>query len=178
MKIENNKVVALSYTLKVDGEEIETVSKDKPMEFIFGTGYLLPKFEQNIEGKKVGDTFDFTLKAEEAYGQADPEAIIDLSKDIFMVDGVIDDSVLFVGSQVPMRDQDGNRLYGTVESIQDTTVTMNFNHPLAGQDLHFSGEVVNVRDVSPEDLASNGCSCGCDNEGCSDGNCGDDCGCQ
>lgn len=187
MKIENNKVVSLSYILKVDGEEIETVSKDKPMEFVFGTGYLLPKFEQNILQKQIGDSFDFVLKADEAYGNVDPEAVIDLSKEIFMVDGAIDNNVLFVGNQIPMRDQDGNRLYGVVESIQNDTVTMNFNHPLAGCDLHFKGEVVGVRDVTPEDLASGGCGCGCSSGGCGDEGCGDKsggccgdegCGCQ
>lgn len=178
MKIENNKVVSLSFTLTVDGEVIETVTNDKPMQFMYGTGYLLPKFEQNIAGKEVGDSFDFVLKADKAYGNVDPEAVIDLSKEIFMVDGKVDEEVLFVGNQVPMRDQDGNRLYGVVESIQDDTVTMNFNHPLAGSDLHFKGEVVVVRDATPEDLASQGgCGCGCGSEGCEDGGCDDGC-CQ
>ena len=176
MKIENTKVVSLSYILTVDGEVIETVTTDKPMTFMFGTGYLLPKFEQNIENKEVGDNFEFTLKADEAYGNIDPEAVIDLSIDIFKVDGKIDEEVLFVGNQVPMRDQDGNRLYGVVEAIDEDKVTMNFNHPLAGNDLHFKGEVVAVRDATPEDLAGNdGCNCGCGDD---NANCCSDCDCE
>ena len=175
MKIENNKVVSLSYVLMVDGDVIQTVPNDKPMEFMFGTGYLLPKFEQNIEGKVVGDTFDFILSADEAYGQEDPEAVIELSKDVFMVDGEIDDEVLFVGNEIPMRDQDGNRLHGTVVSIQDDTVKMDFNHPLAGADLHFTGEIVSVREATPEDLAGS-CGCGCGCEGNQDDcDCDDNC---
>lgn len=68
MKIGKDKVVSLSYTLTVEGDVVETVTSDKPMDLIFGTGYLLPKFEQNVEGKEVGDTFDFMLTATEGYG--------------------------------------------------------------------------------------------------------------
>ena len=87
MKIGKDKVVSLSYTLTVDGDVVETVTSDKPMDFIFGTGYLLPKFEQNVEGKEVGDTFDFMLTATEGYGEVSEEAIFELPKDMFMVDG-------------------------------------------------------------------------------------------
>ena len=94
MKIEANKVVALSYTLKVDGDVMESVTADKPMEFIFGTGYLLPKFEDNVSGKSAGDTFDFVLNSKEGYGEVNPDAIVELPKDLFMIDGKIEDIIL------------------------------------------------------------------------------------
>ncbi|MBP1671716.1 MAG: slyD, partial [Bacteroidetes bacterium] len=90
MKIGTNKVVALSYTLVVDGDVMETVTADKPMEFIFGTGYLLPKFEENIMDKVVGDSFAFELSAKEGYGEENPDAVIELPKDMFMVEGKIE----------------------------------------------------------------------------------------
>jgi len=181
MKIEQNKVVALSYKLEADGDVIEVVTSEKPMEFLYGVGYLLPKFEDQIKDMKIGDTFDFVLSPTEAYGEIEEDAIIDMSKSVFEVDGKFDDEYIQVGQSVPMQDEEGGRLYGVVEEITDTTVKMNFNHPLAGSALHFSGAVVAVREATPEDLAG-GCSCGCecdsDCECDEEENCGCGCGCE
>jgi len=176
MKIEQNKVVSLSYKLEADGKEIEVVTNEKPMQFMYGVGYLLPAFETKIKDMNVGDKFDFTLQAADAYGEIYEDAIIELSKDVFEVEGEFDDQYVKVGENIPMQDQEGNRLYGVVEEITATTVTMNFNHPLAGNTLHFAGEIVDVREATPEDLAG-GCNCGCD---CDYDDCdceSDDCGC-
>lgn len=154
MKIEANKVVALSYTLKVDGDVMESVTADKPMEFIFGTGYLLPKFEDNVSGKSAGDTFDFVLNSKEGYGEVNPDAIVELPKDLFMIDGKIEDGLLTLGNVLPMQDSEGNRLQGTIDEIKDDAVVMNFNHPLAGADLHFTGSVVSVREATMSELTN------------------------
>lgn len=152
MKIGKDKVVSLSYTLTVEGDVVETVTSDKPMDFIFGTGYLLPKFEQNVEGKEVGDTFDFMLTATEGYGEVSEEAIIELPKDMFMVDGKVEDGLLTVGNVLPMQDSDGNKLNGTIDEVKDDVVVMNFNHPLAGADLNFKGVVVAVREATQQEI--------------------------
>jgi len=152
MKIGKNKVVSLSYTLTVDGDVMETVNADKPLRFIFGTGYLLPKFEENVAGKTIGDTFDFILSAKEGYGEVDPNAVIELPKDIFMVDGKIEDGLLTVGNVLPMQDSDGNRLQGVVDEVKEEVVVMNFNHPLAGATLNFTGKVEEVRDAEVHEL--------------------------
>lgn len=154
MKIEANKVVSLSYELTVDGDVIETVKADKPMQFIFGTGYLLPKFESHIEGKTAGDTFEFTLAAADAYGEEDPDAIVELPKHIFEVDGKIEDGLLTVGNALPMADANGNRLNGIISELRDDVVVMDFNHPLAGATLHFKGAVVTVREATGEELTN------------------------
>ena len=133
MKIGTNKVVSLSYTLVVDGDVMETVNADKPMDFIFGTGYLLPKFEENILNKEVGDSFEFVLSPTEGYGEMNSDAIIELPKDMFMIEGKIEDGLLTVGNVLPMQDSDGNRLQGTIDEVKDDVVVMNFNHPLAGR---------------------------------------------
>ena len=113
------------------------------------------------------------------YGEIIPEAIVDLPKDIFMVDGKLAEDILFVGSQVPMSDAQGNRMLGVVKEVAEETVKMDFNHPMAGKTLNFDVEVVEVRDVTPEDLASQGgCNCGCHGDcegGCEGGNCGEGC---
>ncbi len=177
MKIEKNKVVSLSYTLMVEGDIIETVKADNPLKFIFGTGYLLPKFEENVLNKVKGDTFDFKLSAKEGYGEINNDAVVELPKDLFMVDGKVEDGLLTVGNVLPMQDSDGNRLQGTIDEIKEDVVIMNFNHPLAGSELHFKGEVVEVRESTPEELVNglygekasscssgscSGCSGGCE----------------
>lgn len=152
MEIGKNTVVSLSYTLKVEGDVIETVNADNPLKFIFGTGYLLPKFEENVQGKTVGDPFEFKLSAKEGYGEVNQDAIVELPKDMFMVDGSIEEGLLTVGNVLPMQDSEGNRLQGTIDEIKDQVVVMNFNHPLAGSELHFKGEVVEVREATSEEM--------------------------
>ena len=166
MKVEQNKMVGVDYKLTVDGQIADQSRPGQPLEFIFGTGMLLPKFEESILGKEIGESVAFTLEPKDGYGEIIAEAIVDLPKDIFMVDGKLAEDILFVGSQVPMSDAQGNRMMGIVKEVGESTVKMDFNHPMAGKTLNFDVEVVSVRDVTPEDLQG-GCSCG---------ECGGDCG--
>lgn len=152
MIIEKNKVVSLSYELKVGGETVETVGVDSPLMFLFGAGNLLPKFEENLSGLKLDDGFDFELVSSEAYGPVNEDAIVDVPMQAFSVDGEVDREMLKVGNHIPMLDQSGNRLNGVVVKFDDEFVTMDFNHPLAGNDLHFSGKVVEIRDASADEL--------------------------
>jgi len=175
MKAEQNKMVGVDYKLTVDGQIADQSRPGQPLEFIFGTGMLLPKFEEAILGKEPGEKVAFTLEPKDGYGEYIADAVVDLPKNIFMVDGKLAEDILFVGSQVPMADAQGNRMMGIIKEVGDQTVKMDFNHPMAGKTLNFEVEVVSVRDVTPEDLAAKGgCSCGCDHDGC--GDCGGDCG--
>jgi len=172
MNISKNKVVSLSYELRVDGKDgeiIETVDAARPLTFIFGTESLVPGFERNIENLKTGDHFSFLLGCEEAYGKALEEAVVKIPKSTFMVDGKIDQDMLFEGNAVPMIDTNGNHVNGVIVEVKDDVVVMDFNHPLAGDDLYFTGTVVDVREATPEELKHgygfNDCSSGsC--EGC------------
>ena len=172
MKAENNKMVAVDYTLTVDGKIADQSRPGQPLEFIFGTGMLLPKFEAAIAGKEAGEKVSFTLAPADGYGETVADAIVDLPKTIFMVDGKLAEDILFVGSQIPMSNAQGQRMLGVVKEIGDDTVKMDFNHPMAGKTLNFDVEVISVRDVTPEDLAGN---CGCGDGDCG---CGDDCHCD
>lgn len=186
MIIEKNKVVSLTYDLAVKGNTIESVTDIQPLKIIFGTGTLLPKFEENIAGLKVGDKFNFDIKKDEAYGDFREDNVVELPKNIFEVDGKINEDVVAVGKTVPMLDNQGNRLTGIVLEISDETVKMDFNHPLAGDDLSFKGEVIDIREATEEELnaglQNSGCGCGCDEqETCNpdekEDNCGCGCGC-
>lgn len=182
MVIEKDKVVSVSYELKLannSNEIVEKVNPNSPLQFLLGHGNLLPKFESNLTGLKAGDGFDFVLSSEEAYGPVSQEAIVDLPKSVFMVDGQIDDNLLTVGNVVPMMDQAGNRFNGKVTALTTDNVKMDFNHPLAGEALHFKGEVVGVREATEEELShghihqnQEGCGggCNCSSSGCDDCN--------
>lgn len=181
MKIKENQFVSLSYELTVDGKVVDSAVAERPLDFIFGMGMLLPAFEAQIEGKGVGEEFAFTLTPEDGYGVVNDAAVVELPKEIFMVDGVVADDLLTVGNALPMGDNQGNRMMGVVKAVGENSVTMDFNHPMAGKTLNFKGSVVAVRPSTDEDAAkffapAGGCSCGSDC-GCEEGQCGSDCDC-
>ena len=89
--------MALSYQLKVDGQVVETVKAESPLQFVYGTGFLLPAFEANLAGLGKGDPFAFRLDAANAYGEVIPDAVVELPKEVFMVDGKIEDGMLEIG---------------------------------------------------------------------------------
>lgn len=170
MNIARNTVAILSYTLKDRANEqiIEHITKDKPQAFIFGTGHLIPGFENNLTGLQKDDHFEFTIPCEEAYGERDPHAVFEIPKDTFEVDGMIDKEVIQIGNQIPMHDDHGNKHIGKVIAHKQDDIVMDFNHPLAGRDLLFSGQVLMVREAFEEELnMADGCGCGgsCDCKG-------------
>jgi FKBP-type peptidyl-prolyl cis-trans isomerase SlyD len=155
MAIDKQKVVSVTYQLSVndfDGEVVETVDKEKPLTFLYGVGNMLEKFEENIKGLNEGDDFSFKIPSEEAYGEASEDAIVDLPIDTFKIEGEIDNDLLKEGNYIPMQDQEGNRLDGIVLEVGEEKVKMDFNHPLAGDDLFFKGQVLSVRDASEEEI--------------------------
>ncbi len=176
--IKSGKYVAMTYDLymvEADGKEtlVHQVDPEDPEKIIFGVtqGMILP-LEKALDGKSAGDEFDVKVVADEAFGQVDPEQVATLEKEIFVVDGKFDAEVIKAGAVVPMMTADGYRINGVVKEVTETSVVMDFNHPLAGKDVRFKGKVLEVRDATEEELhPAHGCgSCGC-------GSCGDDCGC-
>ncbi len=148
-KIEKGKKAKVSYTLTLvnDAEVIDHADTEHPAVFNFGQGQLIEGFERNLLGLYPGDAFDFVIPAAQAYGPKDSYAIFDIPKDTFAVEGKIDDNIIQIGNTFPMRDNDGNRHVGKIIQINEETVTMDFNHPLAGEDLHFTGKILDVLDT-------------------------------
>ncbi len=190
MTIAKNKMVSLTYDLRIDGKEgelIEQATTEKPLKFVYGAGIMLPKLEALIEGLDQGKSFEINLKSAEAYGDIDENAIIELPKHLFLIDGKFDEDIVKIGNTVPMMSTNGQRMNGLVLEINDEIVKMDFNHPLAGEDLYFQGDVLEVRDATDEEIAATvqgGCGCGssgCSDEACSDENCSPEnkggCGC-
>lgn len=164
-------MVSLTYDLRIEGangELIEQATAEKPLNFVYGAGLMMPKFEELLEGLEQGNDFNINLSCEEAYGQVDENAIVDLPKHLFLVEGKFDDEIIKVGNTVPMMSASGQRMNGLVLEITDENVKMDFNHPLAGEDLFFSGKVLEVRDATDEEIAATvqGAGCGCNSGGC------------
>jgi FKBP-type peptidyl-prolyl cis-trans isomerase SlyD len=158
MPIAKNNVVFISYQLAFPDEEgqpdvVEIVDEKEPMVFIHGLSGLPEAFEKNLLGLNEGDTFDFSISAEDAYGNVDPNAIIQLPKSIFQAEGQSADDILQIGNFIPMTDDQGNRMQGLVVSIEGETVTMDFNHPLAEKTLMFQGKILKIREATPEEIA-------------------------
>jgi FKBP-type peptidyl-prolyl cis-trans isomerase SlyD len=178
MKIENNKKVSLIYELRegdADGRILETLDEGRPLTFVYGKGRLLPFFESNINDLNNGDSFAFTLKSDVAYGERREDMIIDVPVSVFETEGKINEDICRVGNEVPMMDTDGNPLNGVINEITETYVKMDFNHPMAGLDLFFTGRIVEVRDATDNELAGtmNSCSsCSSDSHSGCGGNCG------
>jgi FKBP-type peptidyl-prolyl cis-trans isomerase SlyD len=152
MKIAKNTVPSVTYTLVVDGEVVDMAESDKPLAFIHGIGMMVPGFEKNLEGLAAGSKYEFKLSPEEAYGEYNKDAVVDLPIDTFKVDGEIKKEMLNIGQVVPMQDQNGNPMNGTVLEVSDAIVKMDFNHMLAGKELNFTGEILEVRAATKEEL--------------------------
>lgn len=177
MTITKNSVVSLNYTLTDDeGEILDSSEGMGPLDYIHGQGNLIPGLEKDLEGKKAGDTFKTTIEPQEAYGEVQEDFVVVVERNQFP-----DDVEIEVGMQFEAGGPDGSRLV-TVTEVDGEKITVDANHPLAGERLHFDVTVVAVRDATEEEIANGlehscGCGddCGCDDD-CGSGGCGG-CGC-
>lgn len=193
MNIATNRFVSVSYDLSVgEGDErelMERATPEQPLQFVYGLGMMIPAFEDHLKGLAVDNEFQFTLTPEEAYGEYQEENVVELPKNIFEVEGKFDDEFITEGATVPMMDSNGQRINGSVLEVKENAVVMDFNHPLAGETLHFSGKVLEVHEATAEEIAAitgaGGCGCGCGDDCEGDCDCGeeghahegDSCGC-
>ena len=152
MKIENNKVVVLSYTARVDGMVVDNAPEGQPLDYIQGFHMLLPEFEAQLAGKEPGDGFAFEIGPEQAYGPYDPKSRFDIPKSSFEVKGVLREDLLVPGRMVPMLNGEGQVCHAQIIEVKDTAVTVDFNHPMAGKTLAFEGKVLAVRDATEKEL--------------------------
>ena len=168
----------------------EETQADRPFRFISGIGMTLEGFEGQLIELQPGANFDFTLKAEDAYGEYNDEHVVDLPKQIFEIDGKFDSKHIVPDTMVPLMTADGQRVNGIVVEIRDDVVVVDLNHPLAGCALNFMGKVVENRLATSEEISQavkllsgecgGGGSCGGSCGGGCEGGCGDGCegGCE
>lgn len=163
MKIEVNKAVALTYDLYTteNGEEVfvEQANEENPLVFLYGTGMMLPKFEEHLSGLEIGSAYDFRLSAVDGYGEKDPDAQASLPLSVF--EG---QDLPKRGDVLPLQDNEGNQFRARVENIDELAVNVDLNHPMAGKDLHFKGVILNIREATSDEL-THGHAHGADGQG-------------
>jgi FKBP-type peptidyl-prolyl cis-trans isomerase SlyD len=147
LAVEDDIVVTLSYTLKVDGKVVDSSEESDDLQFIQGAGEILPALEEKLYGMKVGDTQQVVLLPVDGYGEVDPENFSDIPRGEFPAE-----IPLKKGVELELQDEDQEVHYASIESVSKEHVRLNFNHPLAGKELNFSVRVVALRMATAEEL--------------------------
>ena len=147
--IKKNDVVTLSYTLKnSEGVDLGKADAKEPLNYLHGVGGNIPGLEEEVEGLKVGDKKDVTVPPEKGYGERSDQNIHKVPLSGFQADG---DEKLVAGMQVRVETNEGISI-ADVASIDGEEVTLDLNHPLAGEALHFDVEVMDIREATKEEL--------------------------
>lgn len=145
--VQDGMVVSMEYTLHVDGELLDTSDGQGPLQFLAGHGNIIPGLESEMRGMKIGESKDVIVQPVDGYGEFDDEAFMNVTRAQFPKD-----MELAQGVELTVRDDEGNARYARVDNIDGDTVTLNFNHPLAGDELHFHVKVVALREPNAEEL--------------------------
>lgn len=145
--VQKNVVVSMEYTLHVDGEKIDSSEGQDPLQFLAGHGNIISGLEREMMGMKVGESKNVKIQPAEAYGEFDEKAFMEVPKDQFPKDMPVEE-----GLELTVRDDSGQSRYARVDAVEGENVTLNFNHPLAGDELHFNIKVVGLREPTAEEL--------------------------
>jgi len=168
-----NKYLSVSYQLySIDGEEkdlVEQTQEGNPFTFISGFGVTLDIFEQHIVDLEPGQKFDFIVTPAEGFGEYDGEGVHNMEREAFCINGHFDHEHIFEGAVITMMDQEEHRFMARVVEVAEDHVTIDTNHPLAGETLQFTGEVLENREATNAEIqhmlnqmSGEGCGCGCD----------------
>lgn len=170
MKIAKNLFVAIEYCLSLDsGEEVDRSRSGNPLNFITGTGQIISGLEKEIMGMEAGDSANITVEPDDAYGSAREDLVHEIPRSQFPADADIKPGVK-LQAQSP-----NGPIMIVIKTVEDDTVTVDLNHPLAGQRLHFDVKIVEVREPSTQELSTEAGGCSCSTE--SPDNCGPGCSC-
>ena len=148
IKVSDGMVVDLDYTLKVDNEVVDTSEGRQPIKFIQGQGYIIEGLEKELYGMKAGEDKQVVIPPERGYGMVNEEAILDVPKDEFP-----EEIPLQKGTELKVETQEGETMDARITSVAPDSVRLDFNHPLAGKELHFSVKVNDIREATAEEIA-------------------------
>ena len=140
MTVSSGTRVSIEYTLRLeDAAVIDTNVGSDPLTYVHGSQQIIPRLEKALEGMKIGESKQVTVKPEEGYGLVDQEAFVEVKKD------QIPQDTLKVGAQLKGRDASGRPVYARVVEIKDKTVVLDLNHPLAGKTLYFKVKILDIQ---------------------------------
>ncbi len=146
--VSDDVVVSLDYTLRVDGEVMDSTEGGAPIEFLQGHGNIIPALENALYDMKINEKKQVVISPEDGYGEVDPDAVIEVPKGEFPPN-----ITLQPGVTLQVQDNEGNVMLAQITNVGDETVTLDFNHPLAGKELHFDVTVVGLRTANDEEIA-------------------------
>ncbi len=146
--VQDETVVTLDYTLRVDGEIIDSSDENEPIQFIQGLGQIIPGLEKNLYGMSIGESKTVIVPPREGYGEIDANAFADIPRSEFPKNIPLEPGVA-----IEVRDQRGESMDAYIVAVNDKDVRLNFNHPLAGKELHFSIKILDLRSATEEELA-------------------------
>ena len=145
--VADDVVVSLEYTLTVDGEVVDSTEGIEPITFLQGYENIIPGLERELYGLKIGDSKKVHVPAKDAYGEIDPEAVVDVPRD-----EIPKDIPLKPGVELQVTNEDGELLDAVIVKVNKEMVKLDFNHPLAGKNLDFAVTVVDLREAEAEEL--------------------------
>ncbi len=146
LKVQDGQVVSMDYTLSVDGEILDTSAGHSPLEFLQGAGNIIPGLEQELYGMALGESKNVIVQPEDGYGVLDPDAFVNVPREQFPANIPME-----IGVEIQVTDENGNPMNARIDSVGDDNVTLDFNHPLAGKELHFDATIVGLRDATDEE---------------------------
>lgn len=140
MSVTQGKNVSIEYTLKLDDEQVVDTNKDgEPLTFENGSNQIVPGLEKGMEGMEINESKTITVKPEDGYGEILQEAIVEIPKE------QLPEELAKVGTPVQSQTQDGQTMQGKVQEIKEEIAVIDFNHPLAGENLHFDVKVLDIK---------------------------------
>jgi len=145
--VKDGQVVSMEYTLRVDGEVLDSSEGTEPLQFLAGHGNIIPGLEREMIGMKIGESKDVVVAPADGYGVFDEEDYMDVPRKEFPSNMPIKE-----GTEMHVSDNQGESRYARIDSFSDETVRLNLNHPLAGMELHFNVKVVGLREPTTEEL--------------------------
>ncbi|MEO8357174.1 MAG: peptidylprolyl isomerase [Chloroflexota bacterium] len=145
--VQSDVVVSMEYTLRVDDEVVDSSEGQDPLQFLVGHGNIISGLEREMMGMKVGDSKDVVILPTDGYGEYDDEAFMNVPRGEFPKEMPVEE-----GMELTVRDDAGQARYARIETVEGDSVTLNFNHPLAGDELHFNVKVVGLREPTGEEL--------------------------
>ena len=179
-----NRFISATYQLysvaEGNKELVEQTSEANPFQFITGFGIALDAFEQHVAAMEQGQEFDFIVQPEDAFGIYDPAGVIKMERDAFNIDGKFDKEHIYPKAVITLVNSEQQYQMATVVKVEDDGVTLDTNHPYAGQTLNFTGKVVENREATEAEVEGlirqltggcGGCGGGCKKEGCKEGDC-------
>jgi FKBP-type peptidyl-prolyl cis-trans isomerase SlyD len=146
LKVKDGHVVSMKYTLKVDGEIADSSEGREPLEFVHGAGNIIPGLEREMTGMAIGESKEVVVAAVDAYGEEDEKAFMEVPREQFP-----EEIPLKVGTELQVQNQAGQPMYARIDMVGEKSVRLDFNHPLAGKDLHFSVKVIGLREATDEE---------------------------